>query len=143
MSEPGAVVTDETFVLRRVPLAKYDPSLPEAPIELDVFLARNDPDGLSVYRESVHRANPAGILLAVPEERRDRFCVAKIPTSLLAELGLTLVIAPTDDVEGHCLIPEMTRDTYRADKARWKDVARRFSTAAEVVFSSPEPRPTA
>lgn len=115
-------VSPDEFVLRRVHKNHFDPSLPVPIQKVAVRPTERDTDGLSVYREREYIGNPGGILADMDEAKRGNYYIARVRVSDLRALGLS--VRPErgpDDLPGHCVIPELNRGTYDANKQALAD----------------------
>jgi hypothetical protein len=100
-------------VFRLVHKNFYTAGLP-IPIQPEAFRPTDrDTDGLSVFLEG--EATPEQALSAVSPAKRDLYYVARIPIPDLQQLGLSVRAAPTDEVPGHAVIPELSTEACGAD----------------------------
>lgn len=119
---PDGPVTPDEFVLRRVHKNHFDPALPVPVQPVSTRPTASDDTGLSVYREAHYPGNPAGILAQVEDAKKSNYYVCRVRVADLDALGLT--VRPEqgpDDLPGHCVIPELNRPAYDADKAALAD----------------------
>ena len=104
-SETAPVASDEMLIrLIWESFFKPDDSLPVRP---SAFNPRtSETDGISVFRLAC-MTSAIKALDVIAEEKRSRYAIVMIPASEIFKLGLTVLPAPIDAVEGHAVIPEL------------------------------------
>jgi hypothetical protein len=112
-------ITDDEHLLRLVWHDRFTAKLPV--ISPGTFEPRTgglhpDTDGLSMFREAC-LASPTDALAVIPEEKRSRYGIVRIPVARLAKLGLTVRPSRIETVPGHVVIPELNSVDY-ADKSK-------------------------
>jgi hypothetical protein len=114
-------VDDSEFVYRRIPQHFCDPDLP-FPIPALAFRPnQNDTTGISVFRARF--VTPGGTLAGVDANRHNRYFVTRLAVSDLKRLGLTVVPEPDPNGPvGHCVIPELSWNTYQANKKPLREI---------------------
>jgi hypothetical protein len=113
---------DETeFVYRRIHRVYYQADLP-LPIQPAAFRPTpNDTTGISVFRARL--VQPAATLANVDAGKQNEYYVARLAVRALRNLGLTVVPDPVPNgPAGHAIIPELSWQSYQADKRRLKQV---------------------
>jgi len=119
MDEHEAVAETE-FIYRRVHANFYDGSM-TVPVQFEAFRpSKNDTTGLSVFRARF--ASARDTLPGDPAKAKSYY-VARLAVRDLKRFGLTVQPDPIPaGPPGHCVLPELTAQTYEADKAHWKPV---------------------
>ena len=123
--EQSSVLLDE-FILRRIAVAHFDPSLdfsitPQAfrPTEKDIT-------GISFFREKFISA------FELAQTKNSGNCyVARILASEFKKLGLTLKLDQVLTLKGHIIVPELSRPLYKTNEIQHKiwhvELAKLFS----------------
>ncbi len=112
-------ISEDEWLLRRVHSTRYQkrdlPFLSPTAFEPRTTGDASDVDGISLYREAC-LSNPEDILTGVPPEKLAANGIVRVSVAKLRELGLT-VEPVRDDIVGHCVIPELRVETFKAKKA--------------------------
>jgi hypothetical protein len=122
MAQASGPIRDEEYLLRRIPLAFRDAA--SGAIKIDAFLPTPaDTDGFSVDLATETSAPETAKRGAMGK----RYHVARLNWGelkrLAPDLHLTVERRPEPDNGAHCIIPEIRRELYEADKARYKGLA--------------------
>src|SRR5437660_1137337 len=116
MSTDATPAGEGEFVFRLIHSTYFNAHL-SLPVQPAAFRPLDDePEGISVIQASLASVEQA--LEVVPEGKRDRYCVARIPVAELRAIGLS--ISPDADGSAHAVIPELNSTAYRQDKPKWK-----------------------
>jgi hypothetical protein len=127
MSQEAARVSDEEFVLRRIHRNQVDAGPPPVVGFTGFRPTPEDTTGLSVYREQLISAAE----VAAGGRKPGEYYVVRLTVRALRDLGLTVVAdEPTGAPAGHALVPELSLDACRRDKARLREVQVRLAELA-------------
>lgn len=127
MSQGEQPIQAEEFILRRVHHNHVDPG---PPIAVNYTAFRPTPDdtaGLSVFREQYSTAAQVAAAGRKPGE----YYVVRLSVRDLQRLNLTVV--PDEQPggpPGHALVPELSVDSCKRDRARWREVQVRLAELA-------------
>jgi hypothetical protein len=66
----------------------------------------------------------------IANEKRNRYCIARLAVPELLGLGLTIHSQPISVVPGHAVVPEMNINSYTINRVRWKEIFKRQAELA-------------
>ena len=122
-------VTGDEFVIRLIWGDYYKEGLP-LPVQPAAFQPRNsEVEGISVFREAC-LSSPQDVLRVIAAEKRDRYQLARLRATDLAELGLSIKPEPIETVPGHAVIPELNATAYAANRLASKVLQKRLAELA-------------
>ena len=138
MDDSPELFDEGEFVYRRIHRSFVQSELPLS-IQPAAFRPNeNDKTGLSVFRARDVQA--ADTLETVPIAKRGEYLVARLAVRDLLRLGLTVVDDPDPDgPPGHSVIPELSWNSYQANKRRLKEVQVELATLASHRIVHPSP----
>jgi hypothetical protein len=119
MSQECELLEPDEFVFRRIHKNHVSPGTPPIVGFAAFRPTTEDTAGLSVYEEKLISA----AAVAAAGRKPGEYYVARLLVSDLHQLGLTVRKdeQPNGPV-GHALIPELSLDACRIDKARWRAI---------------------
>lgn len=122
MKDPGAPISEDKWLLRRVHLDCFDSTNPPE-INLYAFKpqvkgSKPDTSGISFYRQScIHHFE--NILAKTDEAKRPKYGIVRLPLSLLSDHRLEVALDDDNDppiVLGHVVMPAINSIIYSNDK---------------------------
>lgn len=136
MHPPQAHVSDDEFVLRRVPEQYAVPPLSNPPVGHNAFRpTEKDVTGISVYR-AIYHPDPKTILAGIPDEvKRAKYTIVKLAVADIESLGLS-VVPKEDEIAGHAEIPQLNR-TAREDNKQWANEIQLELAKKSIIVHSP------
>jgi hypothetical protein len=147
MKSEGDPITDDEWLIRRVPRNYYDESLDQkiSPNAFEPRVKGRDPDtdGISLYRADC-LSDPSDVLATVKEERRGDIALVRVSVSLLKKMGYSIRAKPDERVKGHVVIPELNSIDYGASKAKFTPAKVSLAEEAskdENILKKPTPNP--
>jgi hypothetical protein len=127
MSPERSVLPPDEFVLRRIHKHQVDAGPPAVVSYTGFRPTPEDTDGLSVYRAML--VTPAQA--AAGGRKPGEYYVARLAVGDLQSLGLTVLIDErTEGPPGHALIPELSLEACRRDKAKLRAIQVRLAELA-------------
>lgn len=122
-------ITDDEVVLRLI-WHEFFTAGPPARVSDSAFTPKpNEQGGVSLYRASC-LADAVETLRAVALEKRSMYAIAALSVAALRGLGFTLVPDKNLVVAGHVMLKELTSESYKSDKAKWRPVLTRLAELA-------------
>ncbi len=127
MTQESDPITAQEFVLRRIHKNQVILTSP-TPIQRNAFEPKpRDDTGISVYREAIVSA----AAVAAAGAKAGEYYVARLAITDLIRLGLTLIPDPQPgELPGHCVIPELTWQSFQQNKQSSKEVQRNLAQLA-------------
>jgi hypothetical protein len=127
VSQEASPLPDEEFILRRIHQNQVDPGPPPVVGFTGFRPTPEDRAGLSVYREK--SIAPAEV--AASGRKPGEYYVVRLSVRALRDLGLTVVAdEQVQGPTGHALVPELSVESCKRDKARLRDVQLRLAELA-------------
>ena len=122
MKDPGAPISEDEWLLRRVHLDCFDATKPPK-INLYAFKPQvkgiyPDTSGISFYRQSCIQ-HIEDVLAKTDEAKRPKYGIVRLPLSLLSDHRLEVALEADNDppiVLGHVVMPAINSIIYSKDK---------------------------
>ena len=126
MKSEADPITDDEFVLRLI----WQTYLTAGVSDSAFTPKNNEVGGISFYRASC-LTDAVETLLVIAPEKRSLYGIASLLVADLRHLGFTLVPHKNPVVAGHVMLKELTSESWKADKAKWRPVLKSLAELAQ------------